>query len=490
MKWIDAFLNSITMYRLVMYCLLCLAALSVVFGFAGFLPYSGWQLLLSLFFLPAACYGFNRVFSRLFRAPANVESSAITGLILFFILAPAETWSDARWLAGIALMAMASKYVFAIRKKHLFNPAALAAVAAGLLGSAAPLWWVGTPFLLLPVTIVGFLIVRKVQRFSLVLSFFGATMVGLFIQSRMLGVAFGELLPQAILSWPTVFFAVVMLTEPLTTPPRRSLQALYGVVVGCLYTARFEIGPLFSTPEFALVLGNLLSFAVSPRQRIVFHLKEKVQTSDSTYDFVFEGDERLLFQPGQYLEWTLPHEQPDNRGNRRYFTIASSPTEPQVRIGVKFYPEQSSFKKKLSSLAVDEVIVGSQCAGSFTLPKDSTRPLIFLAGGIGITPFRSMIRFLLDTGERRTIALFYATKTPGDIAYRELFDAAQQRIGLQVAYCRTLTADMIQASVPDFRQRIFYISGPRAMVTAFQKTLKELGVPKTAVKTDFFPGFV
>ena len=81
------------------------------------------------------------------------------------------------------------------------------------------------------------------------------------------------------------------------------------------------------TPEIALVLGNIFSYIVSPKIKAMLTLVGRVKQTPNTYDFIFESDKKFSFLPGQYLEWTLGHDNTDDRGNRRYFTIASSPTE-------------------------------------------------------------------------------------------------------------------------------------------------------------------
>jgi ferredoxin-NADP reductase len=149
------------------------------------------------------------------------------------------------------------------------------------------------------------------------------------------------------------------------------------------------------------------------------------------------------------------------------------------------------------------MIIGT-LAGDFTLPDDQTKKLVFIAGGIGVTPFRSMIKYLIDKNQKRDIVLFYSNKTQDEIAYKEIFDQAATVIGLKTIYTLSdeskippgwtgdkgfLTADKVKQAVPDFKQRTFYLSGPHGMVTAFEKTLAEMGVPKLQIKTDYFPGF-
>jgi ferredoxin-NADP reductase len=204
------------------------------------------------------------------------------------------------------------------------------------------------------------------------------------------------------------------------------------------------------------------------------------------------------------MEWTLGHKKQDTRGIRRYFTIASSPTEDTIRMGVKFYEKPSSYKQALDSLHPQDIIVASGLAGDFTLPKNQHQKLVFLAGGIGVTPFRSMIKYLTDINEKRDIIMFYANGSFIDIAYQEVFDQAHQNLGIKTIYTLNnltgvpadfdhqeglVTRNMIVQKVPDYQERVFYISGPRTMIESFQKTLKEMGIPKRNIKTDFFPGF-
>jgi ferredoxin-NADP reductase len=204
------------------------------------------------------------------------------------------------------------------------------------------------------------------------------------------------------------------------------------------------------------------------------------------------------------MEWTLGHPDPDSRGNRRYFTLASSPTEDTLRLGVKFYPESSSFKESMLGMDHDREIVASQLAGDFTLPRNPKQACVFIAGGIGITPFRSMIKYLIDRRQPRPIVLFYANRLVSDIVYRDVFDEAQRKLGIQTIYTLTdtrrvpvgwtgevgrINARLISRYVPDYRHCLFYLSGPNAMVTAYEETLLGMGVGRGQIKKDFFPGF-
>ena len=491
MKFIDDYLNTITMYRLMLNGLFVLVFVSVVFGFAGILPYGGISLLASFITLTVTCYVSNYIFSKIFKVQINIESSSITALILFFLLFPITKIADLPIFVLVGVLAMASKYILVIKKKHIFNPTAISIFIVGLFGSGVVSWWVGSSVMLIPVAILGFLILRKVSRFELFFSFLVVSLsasVMSFLYLRH-GVDLKDIL-QMFTSGPIIFLGAIMLTEPLTTPPTKKLQMYYGVLVGVLYGAQFSIGPLYSTPEFALIVGNLFSYIVSSRARLVLTLVEKNKLSADVYDFVWQSSQKLKFRAGQYLEWTLGHKNPDQRGNRRYFTIASSPTEDRLHLSAKFYPNSSSFKKCLLGMEMGEQIIASQLSGEFVLSEDISQKLVFIAGGIGVTPFRSMVKFLLDKEEKRDIVLLYSAKTDQDFVYKDIFDSASI-FGLRTIYTiDRIDEEKIKNEVPDYKERMFYISGPHGMVTAFEDTLQKIGVKNSQIKTDFFPGYV
>ncbi len=505
MKWIDGFLNRITMYRLVVYELIFLLLAAGVLGFFGVLSIDPLFLAFSVAVIFGLCYVANRVFAYFFDAPYNPESTWITALILALIIAPPHAWFDPQYVSlafWASTWAIASKYLLAIHKKHIFNPAAFGvAVTALVLGLSAN-WWVGTPALVPFVLAGGLLIVRKIHRFDLWWAFIGVFFVGVLYTVLSGGGDIVRTLTQSFLYAPVFFFAMVMLTEPLTTPPTKMLQIFYGALVGFLFLPQVNIASFYFTPELALLAGNVFSYLVSPKEKLVLALKEKIRLSKDVFEFVFTSNRRLAFAPGQYMEWTLAHDRADSRSVRRYFTIASSPRDRNVRVGVKFYAPPSTFKRALYAMRPGDEIIASQLAGDFTLPRDKNKKLVFIAGGIGITPFRSMIEHLLETGQKRSVALLYSNKLPEEAVYKELFDRAEQEIGLETLYAFTgkniqlpqgavarIDAKTIAQKIPDYRTRVFYISGPERMVTGFKETLMQMGIKKSHIKTDYFPGF-
>ncbi len=498
---IDNWLNRVTMYRLVVYYLSALLILAVIFGFFGFLPYDPAALIFSTALAIAACWITNRIAARIFDAVPNVESVYITALILALIITPATAtnYQGIGFIIFASVWAMASKYLLAIGKKHIFNPAAFGVALSALVIGQSATWWVGGNLPLLPFVIAGgFLIVRKLQRFDLVAGFSAAALFSVIATSSTGDAWTG--ISETILHSSFFFFAAVMLTEPLTTPPNRPLRIAYGALVGIFFAPNVHFGSFYFSPETALLAGNILSYIVSPKGRFMLTLKAIEEAAKDSYDFIFSSDKKVSFAPGQYMEWTLAHQYPDNRGNRRYFTIASSPTESEVRLGVKFYPQASTFKRALASMKAGDKISASHIAGGFILPDDPKKKLVFIAGGIGITPFRSMIQYLVDRNERRDIVILYSNRTAADIAYRDVLDKAG-KLGIKTVYAVTgepapagayggpIDAGLIRKQIPDYQDRDFYISGPHAMVDAFKTTLDGMGVSRFRIKSDFFPGF-
>ena len=154
-------------------------------------------------------------------------------------------------------------------------------------------------------------------------------------------------------------------------------------------------------------------------------------------------------------------------------------------------------------MAKGQSIIASQVAGDFTLPKDLKKPLVFIAGGVGIAPFRSMIQYLLDKQLQSNIVLFYSNRTANEILFSDTFQKAEKN-GVKTIYTLTdvnnipsdwehekgyITEAMIKQNVGDYYQSTFYISGPQLMVQNFEKLLLGMKIKKGNIITDFFPGY-
>ena len=501
MKFIDNFLNSITMYRLVVYALIGYSALGLLFACLGELAFSPTAQVVSLALLLTSAYVADRSFARLWHTPSNTESWLITALILSLILKPADSLSTGIALVLAGAFSSVSKYIIAWNGKHIFNPAALAAALLSLTALQPTTWWIGSSLFWPFTLVVGLAIVRKIRRIPLVISFAAVSIVLQLVVFIVQGQSLGVGMRGALIASPLIFLATVMLTEPATMPPRRQEQMIFATGVAVLYVMGWRIGPLTIYPEVALLLGNLYAFAVSPKFRIRLQLTEIQQISDQVYNYVFHPDRRFSFLPGQYMEWTLPGVPYDSRGNRRTFTIASSPTEPNIQVGLKYYDRASAYKSTFTRLRVGDSVFASQLAGNFTIDPADNRKLAFIAGGIGITPFRSMITYIVDQNLQRDITLLYVVSDVAELAYHRDFLVAR-KAGIRYIPIVTqpgvaapgvlntkLSPDVIRKLIPDYGERNFYISGPNRMVDGTKGYLRDLGVSLANIKTDHFSGY-
>lgn len=221
-------------------------------------------------------------------------------------------------------------------------------------------------------------------------------------------------------------------------------------------------------------------------------LSKKPETKDVT-SFIFEYPEGSSYTAGQFFHYVLHHRPTDDRGSDRFFTNAAAPFEKQVRITTRETKETgSSFKKKLFSLVEGKTIEVSNISGDFVL-ADGNVEHVFVAGGIGITPFRSILTELSHKGTMPQITLLYANKDKDNIVYKEELETiAAQFPTLEIMYVFSpehIDEKKIKEVFPDFAKKIFYVSGPEPMVDALGETLKTMGLPEEQIKQDWFPGY-
>ncbi len=505
LSYLDNLLDHITMYRLVLYYLIALVLAAIGLSYAGDLHFSVSSIIISTIILLIACYVLNKVFGYIFDAPTNIESSLITALILALIITPANnsTPENYTFLLAAAGLAIASKYVLTYKNNHIFNPAAIALVLMDFGPKQGASWWVGTAVMLPIVIIGGLILIRKLNRFRMVITFFITALAATALYTL---IGHGDVfsnLSGTITTSSMFFLGFVMLTEPLTTPPTARLQTFYAVFMGLIFPTEFHIFSLHSLPELALITANFIFFIIRPSVKLFPTLIKKIRITPDSVDFIFNPQRRLAYQPGQYMEWTLPHTKTDKRGNRRFFTLASSPTEEDLRLGVKFYDSGSSFKEAMLSINRHSAIVADQVAGDFTLPKNKKQSLVFIAGGIGITPYRSMVKYLIDKNEHRDITLLYSAKSKDDFAYTNIFEKARP-LGIKTVYIMSdksaevshpytrvgrLNVGLIKSEVPDYMDRLYYVSGPQSLISETVSILQGLGLPKKQIKTDDFSGY-
>lgn len=219
-------------------------------------------------------------------------------------------------------------------------------------------------------------------------------------------------------------------------------------------------------------------------------LINKRPEAENTVSFIFQPGSPVHWIAGQYLELSVPHENPDSHGTKHYFTIASAPYEKVIQITTRL--SGSTFKDTLSSLPLGSVLTASGPEGDFTL-ENPTGEYVFIAGGIGITPFRSILKQLDHEGKKIKVNLLYGNRTSDVVFKRELEQLSKSNPDFRILYLispERIDAQSIRANVPNLSVPMFYISGPEPMVESLETTFQnELGVPDERMKRDYFPGY-
>ncbi len=227
------------------------------------------------------------------------------------------------------------------------------------------------------------------------------------------------------------------------------------------------------------------------------------EVSSGTKAFVFERPDGFEFKAGQTIDVTvLDPAETDAEGNVRTFSIASAPEDSELLIATRM--RDTAFKRTLGGLAPGREVQIEGPMGSFTLHNDVSKPAVLLAGGIGITPFRSMVRHAAAAKLPHQIYLFYSNRRPEDTPFLAEFPAEKaQNPNFHLISTMTqldpseawvgergyITGDMVKKYVSDLAKPIYYLAGPPAMVAAMRKTLNEAGVDDDNIRSDEFAGY-
>jgi ferredoxin-NADP reductase len=232
-------------------------------------------------------------------------------------------------------------------------------------------------------------------------------------------------------------------------------------------------------------------------------LRRRELVADRTMAFHFTKPTGFQFLAGQSLDLTLVNPpETDAEGNVRTFTIACAPTDPDLVIATRL--RDTAFKRVLQSMPLGESVEASGPDGSFTLDPDANTPAVFLTGGIGITPFRSMIRDAVARNLKHALWLFYSNNRPEDAAFLdELQQLADGHPSLHFVPTMTdmtkssrdwsglrglIDREMISGFVP-LKGPVFYMAGPPAMVAAMRRMLSGVGVEESAIRFEQFDGY-
>jgi ferredoxin-NADP reductase len=218
-------------------------------------------------------------------------------------------------------------------------------------------------------------------------------------------------------------------------------------------------------------------------------LIEKRNETKSVVSFIFEPETPIKWLAGQYLIYNLPHVNQDLRGKMRFFTISSSPYEKNPTITTKIEKNSSSFKKTLSNLKIGGIIKAKGPDGDFVI-ENLNGNYVFIAGGIGITPFISIIKQLNHKNNLTDITLLYANKSDDIVFKKELEEIARKNVNLKLNYFISpvrIDEKILKKFIN--KKTVFYVSGPDPMVDGVTKLLTKLGLRKENIKEDYFSGY-
>jgi glycine betaine catabolism B len=245
--------------------------------------------------------------------------------------------------------------------------------------------------------------------------------------------------------------------------------------------------------------------APMPPKEISLPFVKKEHVAADAYEFFF--DRRAVnfdFSAGQYIRMFLDIPQPDERGITRLFSLTTAPQEKRY-LSITTRIMQSMFKKTLASLQPGAFVRFFGPMGRFMLEETDTRPRIFIAGGIGVTPFRSMLRYAIMAQLTTPIMLFASYKSVEDgIYYQEFSSFMKEHSWFRYIPTITqpkqsdnhwdgltgrLTQTMLLKNIPNFKQSVYYIAGPMNMVDSQIDMLAAMGIPPEQIKKEKFTGY-
>lgn len=233
-------------------------------------------------------------------------------------------------------------------------------------------------------------------------------------------------------------------------------------------------------------------------------LLDKKEVAQGTMMFILEKPEQFIYKAGQSGDFKIinpPYT--DEKGNIRTFSFVSAPYESYLAFATRM--RESAFKRSLKELPLTTQLELEGPYGSMTLHQDVSRPAIFLAGGIGVTPFVSMIKQAIHEGLPHQIILFYSNRRPEDAAFlTDLQQMTQQSSNFTLVATMTqleksshqwlgekgyITKEMIQRYLTQPSAGVYYLAGPAGFVTGMREVLKELEINEDNIRSEEFAGY-
>jgi ferredoxin-NADP reductase len=228
---------------------------------------------------------------------------------------------------------------------------------------------------------------------------------------------------------------------------------------------------------------------------------EKREVAKGTLLVLFAVDNYPPYRPGSYFWVELPDRgHQDEKGLRRHISLVTSPTETGV-VGLATRLRDTAFKRTLRELEVGDEVTVEEPKGSFLLPEDASGDYVFIAGGIGITVFRSMLRYIADEGLPYRVTLVYSNRDRESSAFLDELEELERRIeGLRVVLTMTdeegwegetrqLDAEVLRELLGGLEDRQFLVAGPPQMAEGVSESLLAAGLPEARVVTDAYSGY-
>jgi ferredoxin-NADP reductase len=230
-------------------------------------------------------------------------------------------------------------------------------------------------------------------------------------------------------------------------------------------------------------------------------LIKKETVAEGTMAFHFSKPKGFEFRAGQFADYTLiDPPQTDGEGNTRGFSFVQAPFEPDLVAATRM--RDTAFKRVLKNLPIGTELELDAPHGDFTLHKTESTPAVFIIGGIGVTPVRSMIAQATHDKTGHRLTLLHAGRAPADLPFKSDFEQLA-RDNANFTYVMTvetpsgdwqgergrISAEMVKKYVPDLDKPIYYLSGPEGMVKAMRKLLVDLEVNEDNIRSEEFTGY-
>ncbi len=236
---------------------------------------------------------------------------------------------------------------------------------------------------------------------------------------------------------------------------------------------------------------------MNPPQQHTLTLIKRLIRNPTTYSFFFQKTE-MEYTAGQFIRITYPHEGVDERGINRFFSLCSAPQEDTYMITTRIL--QSSYKFALATLKEGSILNAFGPLGKFVMVNEGHH--VFLSGGIGITPFRSMVLDATFAKKQTPITLIASYSHEEEMLFHEEF-LHMEKENPNFQYIPTITGihstwkgktgrvgkEDLKRIIPDYSSSLFYISGSMSMVQGMREEVTALSIPESQIKTEIFIGY-